>query len=848
MRRHMTCIVAALTGLASAVNAQPQFADAWNSYVLDPDGHPNIPNVSYAGFGGGAVPLPDGAGTLLLAVTNFGAVGDGVTDDTAAVRAAIDEAESRNTEQPNGVTVFFPPGTYRLSGPLLIHADNIHLRGFDRDLVTLLFTESLQSSYAVYPGQDPGDSIWSFAGGMIWFTDETRNPYFTGVPTISSTGDGYQLSSTRNIVLPADLGDRTIVVSSTSGISPGDVIVVEIDNDDDESTLRHLFGDGVWAHNYTFEPCCDLDIMPSDRSSWRVYHTVESVNGSQLTLAEPLRFDLRSAWDPEVRIPGTLRYNVGVSQLSIAFLRSYEWTRAANHGKEPGYNGIAFTDTINGFAYDIDIIDPGGHAIMMNYSKNITLRDIMTDSTGPDRIKHHHAFFIANSNDCLIEDFDIKSWPNHGLHVGAFCVNNVYSNGAMDHGTFDFHKRLPYANVFTEISIVNDGDAGGAQESGPAMGARHAIWNVKSMRTGSRLIGQPDIMPMGALVGLQCAEPTQSINFDAGDSQAIVESSGINALAPNPPNLYEAQLALRLGNPIPDVTPTGCCSECVDDTAYAFDFGGTVGDGLIGQDGWVYIRDFTETDGLNVRLQTESTYPGGPMLAAVSTDGRDSVISRQNDASFAYTPHDHEDGNAVISFDLRAGAAGGPSGNVYLILNNTTGDEGIQFGMSSSQFQIRGGQFSGVLQETASIPSGWYTRGEWVRLELRIDFTANAGEGAASLFFMNLSRGETSFQAVAALQNVPLLGEVRYPESWDRLEFRIRNDSAATNIVANPPAMYQCCEADQNNDGQVTGTDDVAPFVALIQSADPAADLDGNGIVDYIDLAIYLNLVDAGCP
>lgn len=47
-----------------------------------------------------------------LNVQDFGALGDGTTDDTTPIQNAIDAA--------NGQTIYFPPGTYRITAPLLI--------------------------------------------------------------------------------------------------------------------------------------------------------------------------------------------------------------------------------------------------------------------------------------------------------------------------------------------------------------------------------------------------------------------------------------------------------------------------------------------------------------------------------------------------------------------------------------------------------------------------------------------------------------------------------------------------------------------------------------------------------
>lgn len=60
---------------------------------------------------GRARPIPMKAdGGLVYDVKNFGAVGDGVTDDTRAIQSALDYAVDHG-----GGTVYFPNGLYRLA-------------------------------------------------------------------------------------------------------------------------------------------------------------------------------------------------------------------------------------------------------------------------------------------------------------------------------------------------------------------------------------------------------------------------------------------------------------------------------------------------------------------------------------------------------------------------------------------------------------------------------------------------------------------------------------------------------------------------------------------------------------
>lgn len=57
-------------------------------------------------------------------VRSFGAVGDGATDDSAAIQAAIDAAEAAS-----GGVVEVPPGYYRIESGLTIESDGVILRG-----------------------------------------------------------------------------------------------------------------------------------------------------------------------------------------------------------------------------------------------------------------------------------------------------------------------------------------------------------------------------------------------------------------------------------------------------------------------------------------------------------------------------------------------------------------------------------------------------------------------------------------------------------------------------------------------------------------------------------------------
>jgi hypothetical protein len=96
----------------------------------------------------------------------------------------------------------------------------------------------------------------------------------------------------------------------------------------------------------------------------------------------------------------------------------------------------------------------------------------------------------------------------------------------------------------TDITIHNDGGPGGHDQAGPFHGARVVHWNVR-VTGSSEWVNQPDCISDGALVGIQGVPVTDKEAWAMvhGDKNCLVVDVD---KTPTPPDLFEAQLQLRL--------------------------------------------------------------------------------------------------------------------------------------------------------------------------------------------------------------------------------------------------------------------------------------------------------------
>ena len=162
--------------------------------------------------------------TGLLSVRDYGAKGDGVTDDTAAIQAAINAAAT------NSKTISVPAGTYRITSTLYIPHSNVRLlgEGFVKDPYSQSAGNFIDASGTVF--------LWggSAGGTMVhvgWVNGtSTRKVVGVGIDGIalngnSSAGIGlYILSSNSgrytNLCIENCVGSAALYMTTTTYTIP----------------------------------------------------------------------------------------------------------------------------------------------------------------------------------------------------------------------------------------------------------------------------------------------------------------------------------------------------------------------------------------------------------------------------------------------------------------------------------------------------------------------------------------------------------------------------------------------------------------------------------------------------
>jgi hypothetical protein len=527
-----------LAALASALCRAGETTSAalWAEYVKAPNGHPNLPNCSYAGYHCGETPPPERK--VVANVKECGAKGDGKTDDTAAFEAALKKAN-----EAQGGAVLVPAGTYALSGMVRLCYDGVVLRGEGADKTTLSFQRPLDQVLGRY-SWDGRNSAYGWSGGLVWIGPADD---FTPDGKLKVTKDGnweYWKAGEKLAAAsaPAKRGDLTVQVDAAGAgrLKPGTTYLVTWENPKDKSLLIHMAGhESMKGYDWDKQ---GAGLVREERWYWPV--EVVKVEGGNVSLKQPLRIDIRPEWGVAFWALGPCVREAGIEKLTLQMppvkknLKDYK-----NHLKDAGFNGIYLNKCLHCFVREVTIVEPE-NGLIHAAAKNTTVAGLILKGS----TNHHATALRVMSHDNLISDFRFESNPMHGANTEGLSTGNVWRNGDMRHGTFDSHCAMSFESLRTNIVVNSDGRPGGGGESGPFLGARVVHWNVVMTAGKPEWINNPEAMPMGALVGIQGA-PRVTGGKDLwhmipGEKGCVIADEG---KAPAPPDLYAAQLDLRMG-------------------------------------------------------------------------------------------------------------------------------------------------------------------------------------------------------------------------------------------------------------------------------------------------------------
>jgi autotransporter-associated beta strand protein len=499
--RLVTAIVSSLVTFAPA-----ETSELWGNQgeLWNPAGR--LPDFSFAGYHSGETAIP--SPSVVANVVNFGAVGDGIADDTTAFENAIAAAS-------NGA-VLVPAGRYKITRVLYIRKSDIVLRGAGQALTTLVFTKHLTELLGPPPGT-AGLESWSWGGGLIWVEgDETT-------------------TKVADVTAPTDRGSSVLTVSSTAGLSVGHLIRLTM-TDPDGSLGRHIHADQLNAHPTLV-----------GRRLVRFPSKIAAISGNEITLERPLRLNVRTEWSPEIHTFSGHLEEVGLEGFTMEFpTRKYQ-----GHFNEDGFNGIWMDGVWNSWVRDVGVHN-FENGIMIERSAFCTLDDLSLTADVANRLNisgsyytGHHGIQIRRSDDCMISNFDMPTRTYHDTTVED-ATGTVFMKGSGVDLNFDHHTYLPYENLFTEIDAgtgTRHFSSSGSRD--PESAARETLWNVASINSVTSLPNPAPsrgLWPQANFIGMKTTLATAKSPLN----------QWVEAITPaslTPVNLYEAQFSRRISPP-----------------------------------------------------------------------------------------------------------------------------------------------------------------------------------------------------------------------------------------------------------------------------------------------------------
>ncbi len=504
-----------------------------------------LPDFGYAGYHMGIEPPPHGAGVVVATVS--AALGDGLTDATAGIQAAISSACSAG-----GGVVQIPAGTFRLTfpaptgGALEVRCRAVVLRG-EGPARTHLWLDD--------PTQARGRAMISFRGAGALFDAPTTTTY----------------------PLTADAPGPTtrLDVASGGGLAVGDHVAIRSDNTPD------------FREDHRMDPVSSglANLWPSTGFQGITYaRRIVGMGAGHIQLDAPTHYPLLIRDSTRVYRIGAFIDEVGLESLSIGMTENLT-SPVTEPGSEEEYNtagttayevhasrAVEFDRVRDAWVHDVasyrPAVNTGAVHLLSNGISLATASFRITVSSCNLGFPQYRGgggngyLFHVQGSDMLLRDSRAER-ARHGFIINNASSGTVFLRDTTVNSRYsdDSHRFLAHANLYDNFQLdrawLQSVNRGTTSTGAGFTGTQHVFWNTHVAANHASARGcaiESAQWGHGYLLGSTAAPgatallcPTSYSNstwarLDQGAPTDFTEAAGT---ALYPPSLYEAQRALR---------------------------------------------------------------------------------------------------------------------------------------------------------------------------------------------------------------------------------------------------------------------------------------------------------------
>jgi hypothetical protein len=406
-------------------------------------------DYSYAGN----IYNPDISKLTVYNIKNFGAKGDGITDDTIAFKTAFNNIDG---------ILYIPSGKYiitdkiirKKSGPFIIKGD-----GINKSIIKIpkslreLNNSTLQKERAA-----PGGKASFYAFGPCFF--EISPPDITKNETIIC-----------KITNSAKIGTRKLVVDTTPSRTLINKWILINMKDTPSGDLYKI----LYNYDNSLIPFDSTQEINLGKKDINIPNKIINIGENFIEFERPMPFNIDVVCSPTITTFNSL-YNNFAGIQDISFDSTYK--PYAGHLVEDGFNMVVFRNVCNGFANNLSFknVDIG----LMLLNCHFCISDNTIFESEKKRLGHH-GIWLSQGSDNLINNFNFKSIFMHELTVEGRTIQNVFQNGKGINLAIDHHRWGPYGNLFTNIHVglgTRYSQSSGQIQRGAHAGALNTFWRI----------------------------------------------------------------------------------------------------------------------------------------------------------------------------------------------------------------------------------------------------------------------------------------------------------------------------------------------------------------------------------